>query len=83
MGLVGKLLGEELKLSITRICKDLSVLCVKTTVATAKFLNTIALPRYLMLNSIILVPISLNQCPSVREYTGIKNGTQRNAQLAI
>ncbi|PVU90868.1 hypothetical protein BB561_004673 [Smittium simulii] len=33
--LVGKLLGEELKLSITRIRKDPSVLCVKTTLATA------------------------------------------------
>ncbi|PVU96847.1 hypothetical protein BB561_000960, partial [Smittium simulii] len=41
---------EELKLSSTRICKDPTVLCVKTTLATAKFLNAIALPRYLMLN---------------------------------
>ncbi|PVU91787.1 hypothetical protein BB561_004197, partial [Smittium simulii] len=63
MRLVGKLLGEELKLSSTRICKDPTVLCVKTTLATAKFLNAIALPRYLMLNSIRLVPISPNQYP--------------------
>ncbi|PVU90894.1 hypothetical protein BB561_004658, partial [Smittium simulii] len=41
---------EELKLSSTRIRKDPTVLCVKTTLATAKFLNAIALPRYLMLN---------------------------------
>ncbi|PVU93029.1 hypothetical protein BB561_003491 [Smittium simulii] len=51
MRLVGKLLGEELKLSSTRIRKDSTVLCVKTTLATAKFLNAIALPRYLMLNN--------------------------------
>ncbi|PVU93101.1 hypothetical protein BB561_003469 [Smittium simulii] len=63
MRLVGKLLGEKLKLSSTRICKDPTVLCVKTTLATAKFLNAIALPRYLMLNSIRLAPISPNQCP--------------------
>ncbi|PVU88412.1 hypothetical protein BB561_005878, partial [Smittium simulii] len=44
MRLVGKLLGEELKLSGTRICKDPTVLCVKTTMSTAKFLNAIALP---------------------------------------
>ncbi|PVU85862.1 hypothetical protein BB561_006886 [Smittium simulii] len=50
MRLVGKLLGEELKLESTRIRKDPSVLCVKTTLETAKFLNAIALPRYLMLN---------------------------------
>ncbi|PVU86325.1 hypothetical protein BB561_006743 [Smittium simulii] len=54
MRLVGKLLG---------ICKDPTVLCVKTTLATAKFFNAIALPRYLMLNSIILAPIPSNQCP--------------------
>ncbi|PVU89460.1 hypothetical protein BB561_005352 [Smittium simulii] len=65
MRLVGKLLGEELKLSSTRIRKDPTVLCVKTTLATAKFLNAIALPRYLMLNSIRLVPIPPNQCPPV------------------
>ncbi|PVU87687.1 hypothetical protein BB561_006223, partial [Smittium simulii] len=63
MRLVGKLLGEELKLSSTRIRKDPTVLCVKTTLATAKFLNAIALPRYLMLNSIRLAPIPPNQCP--------------------
>ncbi|PVU86562.1 hypothetical protein BB561_006662, partial [Smittium simulii] len=63
MRLVGKLLGEELKLSSTRICKDPTVLCVKTTLATAKFLNAIALPRYIMLNSIRLAPIPPNQCP--------------------
>ncbi|PVU95872.1 hypothetical protein BB561_001568, partial [Smittium simulii] len=63
MRLVGKLLGEELKLSSTEIRKDPSVLCVKTTLATAKFLNAIALPRYLMLNSIRLAPIPPNQCP--------------------
>ncbi|PVU95047.1 hypothetical protein BB561_002088 [Smittium simulii] len=57
------LLGEELKLSSTRIRKDPTVLCVKTTLATAKFLNAIALPRYLMLNSIRLAPIPPNQCP--------------------
>ncbi|PVU92197.1 hypothetical protein BB561_003987 [Smittium simulii] len=38
MRLVGKLLGEELKLSSTEIRKDPNVLCVKTTLATAKFL---------------------------------------------
>ncbi|PVU96745.1 hypothetical protein BB561_000983 [Smittium simulii] len=53
----GKLLGEELKLSSTRICSDPTVLCVKTTLATAKFLNAIAIPRYLMLSIIRLVPI--------------------------
>ncbi|PVU92995.1 hypothetical protein BB561_003506, partial [Smittium simulii] len=63
MRLVGKLLGEELKLSSTRIRKDPTVLCVKTTLATAKFLNAISLPRYLMLNSIRLAPILPNQCP--------------------
>ncbi|PVU89205.1 hypothetical protein BB561_005492 [Smittium simulii] len=63
MRLVGKLLGEELKLSSTRIRKDPTVLCVKTTLTTAKFLNAIAIPRYLMLNSIRLVPIPPNQCP--------------------
>ncbi|PVU97120.1 hypothetical protein BB561_000760 [Smittium simulii] len=51
--LVGKLLGEELKLSSTRIRKDPTVLCVKTTLATAKFLNAIALPHYLMLNNAV------------------------------
>ncbi|PVU86651.1 hypothetical protein BB561_006612 [Smittium simulii] len=61
MRLVGKLLWEELKLSSTRIRKDPYVLCVKTTQATAKFLNAIALPRYLMLNSIRLAPIPPNQ----------------------
>ncbi|PVU92977.1 hypothetical protein BB561_003526 [Smittium simulii] len=61
MRLVGKLLGEELKLSSTRIRKDPTVLCVKTTLATAKFFNAIALPRYLMLNSIRLAPIPPNQ----------------------
>ncbi|PVU93507.1 hypothetical protein BB561_003245 [Smittium simulii] len=63
MRLVGKLVGEELKLSSTRIHKDPTVLCVKTTLATAKFLNAISLPRYLMLNSIRLVPIYRNQFP--------------------
>ncbi|PVU86075.1 hypothetical protein BB561_006823, partial [Smittium simulii] len=62
MRLFGKLLGEELKISSTRIRKDPTVLCVKTTLATAKFLNAIALPRYLMLYSIRLVPIPPNQC---------------------
>ncbi|PVU97267.1 hypothetical protein BB561_000672 [Smittium simulii] len=65
MRLVGKLLGEELKLSSTRICKDPTVLCVKTTLATAKFLNAIALSRYLMFNSIRLASIPTNQCPPV------------------
>ncbi|PVU95358.1 hypothetical protein BB561_001860 [Smittium simulii] len=55
MRLVGKLLGEELKLSRTRIRKDPTVLCVKTTLATAKFLNAITLQHYLMHNSIRLV----------------------------
>ncbi|PVU89160.1 hypothetical protein BB561_005515 [Smittium simulii] len=62
MRLVDKLLEEELKLSSTRIRKDPTVLCVKTTLATAKFLNAIALPRYLMLNSISLASIPSNQC---------------------
>ncbi|PVU89833.1 hypothetical protein BB561_005151 [Smittium simulii] len=57
MRLVGKLLGEELKLSSTEIRKDPTALCVKTTLATAKFLNSIALPRYLTLNGIRLLPI--------------------------
>ncbi|PVU97839.1 hypothetical protein BB561_000282 [Smittium simulii] len=35
MRLVGKLLGEELKLSSTRIRKNSTVLCVKTALATA------------------------------------------------
>ncbi|PVU93105.1 hypothetical protein BB561_003465 [Smittium simulii] len=61
--LVDKLLGEELKLSSTEIRKNPTVLCVKTTLATAKFLNTIALTRYLMLNSIRLVLIPPNQSP--------------------
>ncbi|PVU94700.1 hypothetical protein BB561_002333 [Smittium simulii] len=56
MRLVGKLLGKELKLSSTRICKDLTVLCVKTTLATANFLNAIAILRYPVLSSIILLP---------------------------
>ncbi|PVU93139.1 hypothetical protein BB561_003447 [Smittium simulii] len=43
MRLVGKLLGEELKLSSTRIRKYLNILCVKTTLATATFLNAISL----------------------------------------
>ncbi|PVU88394.1 hypothetical protein BB561_005884 [Smittium simulii] len=50
MRLVDKLLGEKLKISSTRIRKDSTVLCDKTTLATAKFLNAITLPRYLMLN---------------------------------
>ncbi|PVU93656.1 hypothetical protein BB561_003126 [Smittium simulii] len=41
MRLVGKLLGKELKLSSTMICKDPTILCVKTTLATVKFLNAI------------------------------------------
>ncbi|PVU94549.1 hypothetical protein BB561_002480 [Smittium simulii] len=51
---------EELKLSSTRTRNDPNVLCVKTTLATSKFLNeiAIALSRYIMLNSIRLVPIS-------------------------
>ncbi|PVU94950.1 hypothetical protein BB561_002142 [Smittium simulii] len=53
MWLVNKLLWEKLRLLSTRICKDPNVLCVKTTLATAKFLNAIALPRYLMLNTIL------------------------------
>ncbi|PVU98023.1 hypothetical protein BB561_000151 [Smittium simulii] len=48
MRLVGKLLGEELKLSSTRIRKDPTVLCVKTTLATFRSLNVIALSRYLI-----------------------------------
>ncbi|PVU86468.1 hypothetical protein BB561_006695, partial [Smittium simulii] len=43
MRLVGKLLGEELKLSSTRICKDPNVLCVKTTLATARSSNDVIL----------------------------------------
>ncbi|PVU91901.1 hypothetical protein BB561_004141 [Smittium simulii] len=42
---------------INMICKDPTLLCVKTTLTTAKFLSAIALSRYLMLNSIRLVPI--------------------------
>ncbi|PVU93761.1 hypothetical protein BB561_003049, partial [Smittium simulii] len=61
--LVGKLPEEVLKLSSTRIRKDPTVFCVKTTLETVKFLNAIALPRYLMLNSIRLVLILPNQCP--------------------
>ncbi|PVU90914.1 hypothetical protein BB561_004657 [Smittium simulii] len=61
--LVGKLLGEELKLSSTEIRKNPNVLCVKTTPATAKFFSAIALPRYLMLNTIRLALIPPNQCP--------------------
>ncbi|PVU90511.1 hypothetical protein BB561_004856 [Smittium simulii] len=67
MRLVDKLLGEELKLSSTRIRKDPTVLCVKTTLATAKFLNTIALPRYPMLNSIRSAPIPPNQFPLAKK----------------
>ncbi|PVU93505.1 hypothetical protein BB561_003249 [Smittium simulii] len=67
MRLVGKLLGEELKLSSTRIHKDPTVLCVKTTLATAKFLNAITLPRYLMLNSIRSVLVYPNQFFPVTE----------------
>ncbi|PVU96727.1 hypothetical protein BB561_000992 [Smittium simulii] len=52
MRLVGKLLGEELKLSSTRIRKDPTVLCIKTMLATANVLNAIALPRYPMLNKL-------------------------------
>ncbi|PVU91485.1 hypothetical protein BB561_004382 [Smittium simulii] len=63
MRLVGKLLGEVLKLSSTEIRKDPNALCVKTTLATANFFNAIALPRYLMLNSIRLAPIPPNQFP--------------------
>ncbi|PVU90963.1 hypothetical protein BB561_004636 [Smittium simulii] len=64
MSLLGNLLGEELKLSSTRIRKDPTVLCFKTTLATAKFFNAIALPRYLMLNSIVLVPIPPEPMPT-------------------
>ncbi|PVU87703.1 hypothetical protein BB561_006208, partial [Smittium simulii] len=65
MRLFDKFVGEELKLPSTRIRKDPTVLCVKTTLATAKFLNAIALPRYLILKIIMLVPIPQNQCPPV------------------
>ncbi|PVU96479.1 hypothetical protein BB561_001153 [Smittium simulii] len=54
MRLVGKLLGEEFKFPSTRICKDPTILCVKTTLETAKFLNVIVLHRYLILNIIRL-----------------------------
>ncbi|PVU89521.1 hypothetical protein BB561_005293 [Smittium simulii] len=57
MRLVDKLLGKKLKLSSTRICKDPTVLCVKNTLATAKFLNAIALPRYLMLKTTDILAI--------------------------
>ncbi|PVU89997.1 hypothetical protein BB561_005073 [Smittium simulii] len=53
-----QLLGEELKLSSIRIRKDPSVTCVKTTLATAKFLNAIAPSSYIMLNIIKIVLIS-------------------------
>ncbi|PVU93703.1 hypothetical protein BB561_003095 [Smittium simulii] len=78
MRLVGKLLEEELKLSSTRIRKDPTVLCVKTTLATAKFLNAIALPRYLMLNSIRLAPIPPNQCLQGTETLGL--GAKKNCR---
>ncbi|PVU95407.1 hypothetical protein BB561_001839 [Smittium simulii] len=39
------------ELSSTRIRKDQTVLCVKTMLATAKFLNAIEVPRYLILNT--------------------------------
>ncbi|PVU97160.1 hypothetical protein BB561_000715 [Smittium simulii] len=61
--MICKLLGEELKLSSTRIRKDPTVICVKTTLATIKFLNAIALPRYLMLNSIRLLALPVSQYP--------------------
>ncbi|PVU87231.1 hypothetical protein BB561_006426 [Smittium simulii] len=41
---------------------DPHLLCVKTTLATSKFLNKIALPSYLMLSSIRLVPIFTDKC---------------------
>ncbi|PVU98049.1 hypothetical protein BB561_000165 [Smittium simulii] len=44
MRLFNKLLGKELKLSSTRICKYPTVLCVKVAPTTAKFLNSILLP---------------------------------------
>ncbi|PVU93304.1 hypothetical protein BB561_003358 [Smittium simulii] len=72
MRLVGKLLGEELKISSTRICKDPTVLCVKNTLATAKFLNAIALPSYLMLNSIILASIFKINSSSYRYSSNLK-----------
>ncbi|PVU95521.1 hypothetical protein BB561_001770 [Smittium simulii] len=43
--------------------KDSHLRYVKTTLATVKFLNAIALIRCLMLNNIRLVPIPANQCP--------------------
>ncbi|PVU96037.1 hypothetical protein BB561_001438 [Smittium simulii] len=58
MRLFSKLLGEELKLSSTMVRKNPNVLCVKTTLITAKFLKAIALLCYLMLNSIRLVIIT-------------------------
>ncbi|PVU92339.1 hypothetical protein BB561_003888 [Smittium simulii] len=78
MRLVGRLLGEELKLLSTRICKDPTVLCVKTTLATAKFLNAIALPRYLMLNSMKYTPFPLNKAamPVVRKNDAALYGIQ-------
>ncbi|PVU89456.1 hypothetical protein BB561_005343 [Smittium simulii] len=57
MRLVGKLLEEYLKLSSTRICKDPTVLFVKTTLATANFLNLIVRLSYLILNNIKLLQI--------------------------
>ncbi|PVU95037.1 hypothetical protein BB561_002098 [Smittium simulii] len=63
MRLVCKLLGKGLKLSSTNICKNTTLICVKTTLATAKFLNANILLRYIMLNSLRLVSIPLYQFP--------------------
>ncbi|PVU87830.1 hypothetical protein BB561_006149 [Smittium simulii] len=51
----------------TRTCKDPTVRYVNTELTTAKFLNAIALPRYLMLNGIRLAPIPPNQCPPAKQ----------------
>ncbi|PVU92893.1 hypothetical protein BB561_003563 [Smittium simulii] len=64
MRLDGKLLGDELKLSSTGIRNDPTVFCVKTMLETAKFLNVITLPRYLMLGGIRLVSIPPEPMPT-------------------
>ncbi|PVU90418.1 hypothetical protein BB561_004890 [Smittium simulii] len=51
------------RFNFNEIRKDPNVLCVKTTLATAKFLIAIALSRHLMPNSIRLVSIPPDQCP--------------------
>ncbi|PVU94055.1 hypothetical protein BB561_002841 [Smittium simulii] len=55
--LVGKLLVEKSKLPTTSIRKHPTVLHVTTTLAQTNFLIAIALSRYIVRNSIRLVPI--------------------------